>query len=125
MYSNHSFINVICSLKEKFKGFNDPSLKEDSLNKIPEIDRPFISKLNKIKKNRFDSVIKDLLDNLDFFDFIYSKKMEFEGCDEDTSKILYSKLQEEYETKKQENKKEFNQQQPFKNFLFNLYEESK
>ena len=51
--------------------------------------------------------------------------MEFEGCDEDTSKILYSKLQEEYETKKQENKKEFNQQQPFKNFLFNLYEESK
>ena len=70
MYSNHSFINVICSLKEKFKGFNDPSLKEDSLNKIPEIDRPFISKLNKIKKNRFDSVIKDLLDNLDFFDFM-------------------------------------------------------
>jgi hypothetical protein len=50
--------------------------------------------------------------------------MEFKDCNEDTSKILYNKLREEYENKNKDNKKEINKQAPaFQNFLFNLYEE--
>jgi len=119
MYSNHSFINVICSLEKKFKDFNDASLDENSLSKVPENDQAFIRKINGIKKNQFDSIIKDLLDNLDFFDFIYSKKQEFQDYNGDEARKLYEKLKEEYESRNQEKKKikNLDKEKPFKNFL--------
>lgn len=98
MYSNSNFINVICSLKEKFKDFNEKELKESDLEKINKNDIDFIRQLNKIKKNHFDSIIKDLLDNIDFFDFIYSYKKDFINCNTDEeSKILYAELKSKYE----------------------------
>lgn len=100
MYSDKDFIDIVYSLKDKFYNFNRTSLSDDDINTLPEHDKEFITKLNKVKKNQDDSITKDLLNNLDFFDFIYSKKVEFEKCiDDKTFEILYKKLKEDYNQK--------------------------
>lgn len=100
MYSDKDFIDIVYSLKDKFYNFNRTSLSDDDINTLPEHDKEFITKLNKVKKNQDDSITKDLLNNLDFFDFIYSKKVEFEKCSDDkTFEVLYKKLKEDYNQK--------------------------
>lgn len=100
MYSNKDFIDIICNLKNKFHNFNNSSLSNEDISQLPEKDKEFIAKLNNVKKNFVDSITKDLLNNLDFFDFIYSKKVEFEKCSDDkTFEVLYNKLKENYNQK--------------------------
>lgn len=100
MYSDKDFIDIVYSLKDKFYNFNRTSLSDDDINTLPEHDKQFITKLNKVKKNQDDSITKDLLNNLDFFDFIYSKKVEFEKCSDDkTFEVLYKNLKEDYNQK--------------------------
>ena len=100
MYSDKDFIDIVYSLKDKFYNFNRTSLSDDDINTLPEHDKEFITKLNKVKKNQDDSITKDLLNNLDFFDFIYSKKVEFEKCSNDkTFEVLYKNLKEDYNQK--------------------------
>lgn len=130
MYSDNNFIDVVCSLRNKFQNFNNSSLSIEDIAQLPNHDKEFITKLNNVKKNFADSVIKDLLNNLDFFDFIYSKKVEFEQCVSDNAfEVLYKKLKEDYEQKSNEenihykiNKEEKQEKieridYPFKNLL--------
>lgn len=103
MYSNKDFIDIVCSLKNKFHNFNNSALSEEDIAQLSGSDKDFISKLNNVKKNFSDSVTKDLLNNLDFFDFIYSKKSEFELCPDDNAfETLYNKLKKDYEQKSDE-----------------------
>lgn len=126
MYSNKDFIDIVCSLKNKFYNFNSSSLHEDDIEQLPNNDKEFITKLNKLKKNHDDSVTKDLLNNLDFFDFIYSQKVEFEQCVNDVAfEVLYNKLKKDYNQKldKENTTYEINNESfgkidyPFKNLL--------
>lgn len=98
MYSNFNFIKMISSLKpELFKSFNSVRLSENDYLNVDTNDKIFIAMLNEIKnRNGVDSVIKDLLSNLDLFDFIYSKKNIIEEAS--NKKEAYEILANEYKT---------------------------